>query len=525
MRKLLIVAGVLLVLVVATVVAATLSLNRLIAGSHDRIVAEAQAVLGRPVAVARISVSLWGGIAVRLDDVRIAEDPRFGSDDFVRIAALSAHAKLWPLLRQRFELSRIVASQPQINVIRDAAGEWNYATLPPLAPRQTSALAAGIIRVATTAATPEPAAPNAVRAAPFLVAHASIADGTLVVIDRSQPPERTTRVTHLDAALRYIDAASPLEVTIAAAVAAETRNVDVHGGIGPRDKDRTLPLQLDGTLGPFAEFNAQVDALHVVGALSAAQVHVKELTGRLLGGAITFGGDFPLQPGAPVALRGTVRDLDLAQAIDAVQNEGPARIGGKAHLIIDVSGTGTTRDAIEANLSGRVVADIVDGALMQLNLANEVLGKASRLPVIGSVVSEKIKPKYPRLFADPDTHFKTLHAVFTIAEQRAETDDLTIATAEYGVVGRGWIGFNRQMDMAGKLRMSKQFSSDVVADVHAAKYLLDSDGQFALPFHLRGKLGEARPNLDNDDIMTLVQRGAARGGVKDLLDKFFGGKP
>jgi len=140
------------------------------------------------------------------------------------------------------------------------------------------------------------------------------------------------------------------------------------------------------------------------------------------------------------------------------------------------------------------------------------------------VVTEKIKPKYPRLFADPDTHFETLHGVFTIADRRAQTDDLTIATAEYAVLGRGWIGFDRHVDMAGRLRMSKSFSNDVVADVHAAKYLLDDGGQLALPFHLRGEIGKARPNLDNDDIMTLAQRGAARGGAKDLLDSLFGAK-
>jgi len=519
MRKLSIVVAALLVLMVATMVTAVLSLNRLIAGQHDRIIAQARAALGREVAVGRISVSLRGGIAVRLDDVRIADDPRFGNEDFVRVVAFNAHAKLWPLLRQRFEVGRVVATQPHINLIRDTNGEWNYSTLRPLAVR-AAALPDGIVRVANAPA----ANADAGERPKFVIHDAVIADGALAITDRTQAPVRAARVTQLDATIHYTDPTTPVALRLAAAVAADTRNVDVRGAVGPWDDATGLPLQFDGTLGPLAPANVGIEALHVVATLTTAQVHVSELTGQTLGGTFTLSGDYPLRPAGPIAVKGTVRDLDLTEAITAASGS-PSRIGGKAQLIVDLGATGTAREAIAASLAGRLVADVRDGVIRNLNLANEVLGKAGRLPVVGTVVSEKIKPKYPQLFNDPDTRFATLHGAFTIGEQRAQTDDLTIATAEYGVLGRGWIGFNRQIDMAGRLLMSKRFSDDIVADVHAAKYLLDDNAQLALPFHLRGELGKAKPNLDSDDIMTLVQRGAAHGGAKDLLDTFLGSKP
>jgi uncharacterized protein involved in outer membrane biogenesis len=525
MRKLWIAAVTLLLLFVLTVVTAALSLNRLIAGNQDRILAQAQAVLGREVAVGRISVSLWDGLAVRLDDVRVADDPRFGSEDFVRIATLSVRAKLWRLLRQHFEVGRIVATHPRVSVIRNANGEWNYASLRPLAPKptKTAAGAAGIIRVANVTA----AAPSDQAKPPpgFAIADIAIADGTLVVVDRTHTPARTTRVVQLDAAVHSVGPAAPLDVRLAAAVDADARNVDVHGTLGPLNTPAGLPLQLDGTLGPLPPSTVQIDGLHLVALLTPAQVHVSEATGRALGGAFTLAGEYPFRPDAGAALRGTVRDLDIAAAASAATGGAPARIGGKAHLIIDLSAAGASRAAIEASLGGRVVADIHQGVITGLNIPNEILGKASRLPVVGDVVSRKIKPKYARLFADPDTHFETLHGTFTISEQRVHTDDLAIIATDYGVVGHGWVAFNRLADLAGTLRMSRRFSDDIVADVHAAKYLLDDGGQLALPFHLRGPLGEAKPNLDNDDIMTLVQRGAVRGGAKDLLDKFFGQQP
>src|SRR5512140_1840080 len=169
MRKLLIAVVVLLVLAVGVVVTAAVFLNQLIAGSQDRIVQEAEAVLGRDVSVGSIGVSLWGGIGVRLDDVRVADDARFGSEDFVRVARLTAHAKLWPLLHRSLAISRLDFAEPHVRLERDPSGQWNYASLRPLAARNSAAFApavpaAGIILVAN-----EPPAQPAPLGLPFAV--------------------------------------------------------------------------------------------------------------------------------------------------------------------------------------------------------------------------------------------------------------------------------------------------------------------------------------------------------------------
>src|SRR5689334_6124093 len=121
MRKLLIATVVLLVLAVAVLIAADVSLQRLIDANRDRLIQAAQQALGRPVSVGRIGVSLWRGPGARLDDVRIAEDEQFGTDDFVRVQAVIVRARLWPLLRGRFKAKRIDLVQPRVNLIRDAS--------------------------------------------------------------------------------------------------------------------------------------------------------------------------------------------------------------------------------------------------------------------------------------------------------------------------------------------------------------------------------------------------------------------
>jgi len=520
MRKLWIVVGVLLVLSVATAVTAVLSLNRLIAGHQERLITQAQAVLGRRVTVARISVGFWGGVGVRLDDLRIGDDPGFGSEDFVQVAMLTVSPKLWPLLHQRFEVSRIVAVQPHVNLIRDAGGRWNYPTIRPPAVPGTSSLVPGIIRAA--ASTSDVVAPS--RPLPSLAVQATVSDCTLVIVDPTATPVRRLQLAHVDAALGYTDPTSPIEVRVAAAIATDARNIDVHGSVGPRSEHPGLPLQLDGTLGPLGPHNARVDGLHVVATLTADHIHVTELTGRSLGGTFAFSGAYPLHAGAPVTLQGTVSDLAVTEAIQAATEDGAPRLGGAAHLTIDLRGIGTSREAIEASLNGSVAIDVRDGVIKDLNIANEVLERFGDVPIIGPVTSAKLRPKYARLFADPDTHFQVLHGSFTIGGKRAQTEDLTIVAPDYGVLGRGWLAFNGQTNLAGTLRMSQRLSGDIVGDVKEAKYLLDDHAQLTVPFHLVGTLAKAKPTLDSDDIISIVQRGAARGNAKNLLDKLLGGK-
>src|SRR5689334_1772584 len=100
-----IVAGV--VVVIAGFAAASLSLNRIIAANRERVLTAAEEAVGRKVRVEEIDASVWGRPGVRLTGVRIADDPQFGTDDFVTADALTVRVKLLPLLQRRIEVARI----------------------------------------------------------------------------------------------------------------------------------------------------------------------------------------------------------------------------------------------------------------------------------------------------------------------------------------------------------------------------------------------------------------------------------
>lgn len=82
----------------------------------------AASALGRPVRIAQVGLSLRYGVAVRLGDVRVAEDARFGSGDFLRIAHVVVVPRLRDALRGRWVVRRVVLDEPDLVVIRTADG-------------------------------------------------------------------------------------------------------------------------------------------------------------------------------------------------------------------------------------------------------------------------------------------------------------------------------------------------------------------------------------------------------------------
>src|SRR6266700_1184621 len=123
MRKSLLILSV-IVIVIAVAVGLVLShLNAYLNSHKDWLTAQVEGVLGRKVSFSEISVSLSSGFGARIKDVRIADDPAFSPDDFVRAGDVSV--QIWPTLFRCFEVKRIVLDKPDVMILHTRAGR-NY---------------------------------------------------------------------------------------------------------------------------------------------------------------------------------------------------------------------------------------------------------------------------------------------------------------------------------------------------------------------------------------------------------------
>jgi uncharacterized protein involved in outer membrane biogenesis len=102
----------------------------------------ASQALGRPVRMGRLSLALLPAPAVRLQDLEVAEDPRFGPAPLLRVADGRLRLRFWPLLRGRLEPVELVLDGARLRVVEDR-GRLNLAALGGGGPGRASGRAAG----------------------------------------------------------------------------------------------------------------------------------------------------------------------------------------------------------------------------------------------------------------------------------------------------------------------------------------------------------------------------------------------
>jgi hypothetical protein len=89
--------------------------------------ARIEAAFGRRVDVGNYDFSLWDGPALDANSVTVGEDPRFGHEYFLRADSMTVRLRWASLLRGHIELGTLSLTRPSLNLVRNAAGDWNLA--------------------------------------------------------------------------------------------------------------------------------------------------------------------------------------------------------------------------------------------------------------------------------------------------------------------------------------------------------------------------------------------------------------
>src|SRR3954465_4935044 len=134
MKKLWIIFG----SIVALIVIAILAIPFLINAEKLRPMVESKAkeAVGRQVTIGKMEVSLLKG-GVVLNDVVIADDPNFSREPFLQAKSLTVGVEIMPLITsQDVRVTSVVLDEPQINLMHNAAGKWNFDSMGPAQPNQ-----------------------------------------------------------------------------------------------------------------------------------------------------------------------------------------------------------------------------------------------------------------------------------------------------------------------------------------------------------------------------------------------------
>jgi len=114
-----------LLIVVAIVVPFLVNVNAF----RPQIESSLSSALGRPVKVGNLSLSILSG-SVKADQLSIADDQKFSSAPFIQAKSLQVGVELWPLIfSKQLDVTKLVIEHPQIALMRNREGAWNFSSL------------------------------------------------------------------------------------------------------------------------------------------------------------------------------------------------------------------------------------------------------------------------------------------------------------------------------------------------------------------------------------------------------------
>jgi AsmA protein len=201
---------------------------------------KASTALGRKVEVGNLSLSLFSG-ALGADNLSIADDPKYSKAAFLTAKSVKVGVEIMPLIFSKtLNVNDIVIDSPQVNLVRDANGEWNYSSLGGSAAKSQSA--AGAAAKAPAQSAPPAAQSGASSGGDLSVKKLELKDGKITV--GSVGSSKVSTYDNVSVVASNVSLTSQFPVTVKA---------DLPGGGN---------FKVDGTAGPVNQANAQLTPLN-----------------------------------------------------------------------------------------------------------------------------------------------------------------------------------------------------------------------------------------------------------------------
>lgn len=280
-------------------------------------------------------------------------------------------------------------------------------------------------------------------------------------------------------------------------------------------------VSADGAL-----YNVAYKNLDATLSLANQVAKIRSLKFDALSGAVQAEGEYAFRDTTPrFSLATKFKGVDLKALYAALDAKAEHDIRGRLNADMKLSGAGKTWEDIKPALRGQGEAEVVQGALLNFNIAEGTLGGITGMPGLANAFSPALRNKYPEIFTAKDTEFKELKATLDLADGRINVKNLRMAAAEFVAQGSGWADFNRRVDIRSTVNFSQRFSADLSQGTRELKYLLNNQGELEVPIALTGRMPNVKPKPDTKYLAQMAQRGFARKGLEELQNRYLGGKP
>jgi len=198
---------------------------------------KASQALGRQVQLGGLSLSLLTG-SLSAQNLSVGDDPKFSSSPFLTAKSLKVGVEIMPLIFSKtLNVTGITIENPEVNLLHNPAGQWNYSTLGGAAAKSAQ----------------KPAASSSTGPGDFSVQKFTLNDGRITV--GSTASQKRSTYDHVNIVASNFSMTSKFPVTVTA---------DLPSG---------GKFKLDGTAGPIDQTDASltpIDAKLEVDSLDLA---------------------------------------------------------------------------------------------------------------------------------------------------------------------------------------------------------------------------------------------------------------
>jgi hypothetical protein len=543
MRKLILVFAIVGLAAIAALAYLAANLNSYLDENREWVAEQAQSALGRSLEFGEAGISLRGGVGVRVEDLRIGDDPAFSKEAFVRADAVDVRVALLPLLGGRVEIKRVVLRAPVITVIRSSKG------------LSTDSLGGSGGEKKAPAADGEPGSglPD------FGIGLVDVSDGTLRYVDQTVRPASEQVIRKLDFRATDVSKDGVGFDVRAAVMGAASQNVRIAGRVVDLEDPKVdfeltsgafeLPSETEGVAPdvlrdlvvagklslPRAGPKVVATLRSPEGSVAAADYRdlaidfdmqqqvatIRKLGLRIFGGELAMTGRYDMrQAGQP--------SFDLATELSGLRIEeflagrrsGPTsglrgELGGDLSLV----GAGADWASIKPRLKGRGSVRLADGVLKDVNLADAALKGVTGVPGLSGLLPSSLRTKYPEVFGSGDTVFENMDAKLDIGGGQVSFRDFRLAARDYALVGSGRYSLDNRLDMGTVMVLSQALSDDLVKAAEPMRYLRSAEGRVEFPVKLTGPV----PDIQSVPDVGHIAKAASRQAVGTLLERALGG--
>jgi AsmA protein len=509
MKRLLIISGIIVGVLLLVIIAVPFFIN--VDSFRPDLEKKLSAALNRPVHIGKLDASLLSGGA-SASDIAIADDPAFNKGPFLKASSVKVGVQLMPLIfSKQLKVTSLTIQKPDITLLKNAAGKWNYSTLGAPAQKMTPEtsktqpskptsepsgkstpdvsvdkfeIAGGTVRVGHSSG--HSAGKESVYQNVNLVAHNISASSAMpFTLSADMPGGGTLKLDGQAGPLNPIDAAkSPLDakITLKHADLAATGFVDPSSGVGGI-------LDFDG------QVKSDGHKLHSEGKAKAADLRVVK------GGqpakqpvALDYKSDYSLDSDTGTINANLHTGNSLTNASGTLSAKGEdtlanLKIAGKNMAVNDVEGllpafgvvlpSGASLQGgninMDLNATGPLDRLVIDGPLKieGTHLSGYNLG--SKLGAIAAFTGNK---------SSTDTLIQTFSSALRVAPEGIKADNIVLDVPSLGIVtGNGVISGDNSLDFKMLVKLSGA-ANNLLGSLTGAAASAQSKG---LPFLITGK--------------------------------------